>query len=402
MMNNRYYEPFDNNTNNEGGQTPAYRTELQQTAYTQNAGYAPHQRRYANPCNASHEPKGRKKKTKKSAGFVAGTVAACVMMSGVAGFGGSYLFSKMNAPANNTSAVQVNKTNTDNNSVSNMSVQQTDKSTNQIVSEVADSVVEIAVEVVQSNPFYGESVAQGAGSGVIISEDGYILTNNHVIDGASKITVSLRSGESYDATLIGTDPDVDIALVKIEASGLSAAPIGDSSAIKPGDKSVIIGNPLGTLGGSVTEGIVSAVDRTLDIDGKTMHLMQTDAAVNPGNSGGGMFNGQGDRGKASTGMAYSEGSDQSYEQYLFGMSGNTSGGVYVASVKTGSNAEKAGFQVGDRVLAVDGKEITTFSDLKSVISEHSVGDTLSFELERNGRTGTLQLTLEEYSPTDAA
>ena len=108
------------------------------------------------------------------------------------------------------------------------------------------------------------------------------------------------------------------------------------------------------------------------------------------------------RGKASTGMAYSEGSDQSYEQYLFGMSGNTSGGVYVASVKTGSNAEKAGFQVGDRVLAVDGKEITTFSDLKSVISEHSVGDTLSFELERNGRTGTLQLTLEEYSPTDAA
>lgn len=441
MMHNRYYEPFDNNTNNEGGQTPAYRTEQQQTAHTQNTGYATHQRRYANPCNASHEPKDRKKKTKKSAGFVAGTVAACVMMSGVAGFGGSYLFSKMNAPANNTSAVQVNKTSTDNNSVSNMSVQQTDKSTNQIVSEVADSVVEIAVEVVQSNPFYGESVAQGAGSGVIISEDGYILTNNHVIDGASKITVSLRSGESYDAQLIGTDPDVDIALVKIEASGLSAAPIGDSSAIKAGDKSVIIGNPLGTLGGSVTEGIISAVDRTLDIDGKTMHLMQTDAAVNPGNSGGGMFNGQGElagivvaksadstvdnigfvipinnaleiigdlkqygyvRGKASTGMAYSEGSDQSYEQYLFGMSGNTSGGVYVASVKTGSNAEKAGFQVGDRVLAVDGKEITTFSDLKSVISEHSVGDTLSFELERNGRTGTLQLTLEEYSPSDAA
>ena len=106
-MNNRYYEPFDNNTNTEGSQTPAYRTEQQQTAYTQNTGYAPHQRRYANPCNASHEPKGRKKKTKKSAGFVAGTVAACVMMSGVAGFGGSYLFSKMNSPANNTSAVQI-------------------------------------------------------------------------------------------------------------------------------------------------------------------------------------------------------------------------------------------------------------------------------------------------------
>ncbi len=418
------FEPFERNTENltESEPMSAY-GQPQQTA----PGYTPQHGSYAEepvpnePYNAAAEPQGRKKKkSKKTVGVVAAAVAAGVMLSGVAGFGGSYLFSKLNTPSNNTAAVQINKASTDNN-ISNMSVQQTDKSTNEIVNEVADSVVEIKVEIMQSNPFYGQSVAEGAGSGVIISEDGYILTNNHVIDGASNITVTLRSGDSYEAQLIGTDPDVDIALVKIEASGLSAATIGDSSQIKPGDKSVIIGNPLGTLGGSVTEGIVSAVDRTLEIDGKTMHLMQTDAAVNPGNSGGGMFNGQGElagivvaktsdstidnigfvipinnaldilgdlkqygyvRGKASTGMAFSEG-DPMFAQYYFNMS---DGGLYVASIKSGSNAEKAGFQVGDRVIAVD----------------HAVGDTLSFELERDGRTGTIDLTLEEYSPAATA
>ena len=291
------FEPFERNTENltESEPMSAYGQPQQTTP-----GYTPQHSHYAEepvhyePYNAAAEPQGRKKKkAKKTVGVVAAAVAAGVMLSGVAGFGGSYLFSKLNTPSNNTAAVQINKASADNN-ISNMSVQQTDKSTNEIVNEVADSVVEIKVEIMQSNPFYGQSVAEGAGSGVIISEDGYILTNNHVIDGASNITVTLRSGDSYEAQLIGTDPDVDIALVKIEASGLSAATIGDSSQIKPGDKSVIIGNPLGTLGGSVTEGIVSAVDRTLEIDGKTMHLMQTDAAVNPGNSGGGMFNMRGE------------------------------------------------------------------------------------------------------------
>ena len=433
------YEPYNTATEPQGSGYAAESVHYEPynaAAEPQGGGYAEEPMHYE-PYNTAGEPQGRnKKKSKKTVGVVAAAVAAGVMLSGVAGFGGSYLFSKLNTPSNNTSAVQINKASTDNN-ISNMSVQQTDKSTNEIVNEVADSVVEIKVEIMQSNPFYGQSVAEGAGSGVIISEDGYILTNNHVIDGASNITVTLRSGDSYEAQLIGTDPDVDIALVKIEASGLSAATIGDSSQIKPGDKSVIIGNPLGTLGGSVTEGIVSAVDRTLEIDGKTMHLMQTDAAVNPGNSGGGMFNGQGElagivvaktsdstidnigfvipinnaldilgdlkqygyvRGKASTGMAFSEG-DPMFAQYYFNMS---DGGLYVASIKSGSNAEKAGFQVGDRVIAVDNTEVTSVSDLKAILSEHAVGDTLSFELERDGRTGTIDLTLEEYSPAATA
>ena len=193
----------------------------------------------------------------------------------------------------------------------------------------------------------------------------------------------------------------------------------------------------------MTEGIVTAVDRTLDFDGKTMHLIQTDAAVNPGNSGGGMFNGQGElvgivvakstnttsgstidnigfvipindaldilgdlkefgyvRGRASTGMAFSEDSEQQLFGQLFGISGG-SGGVYVASVKSGSNAAEAGFNVGDRVIAIDGTEINSISDIKKIITEHSVGDTLSFEVERNGSTGTVSLTLEEYAPASA-
>lgn len=443
-MYNNYYDSYDNKPENEIQRTEA--TEPQpdnhQEVFRWHTYYAPqHTRRTAeygdNDRYDAVEPKVKKKKAKMSAGAVAAVIAVCILLSGIAGFGGSYLFSVLNAPSSDSSAIQINKAAVDSN-VAKTSTDSAQKSTSEIVGEVADSVVEIKVEIVQSNPFYGESAAEAAGSGVIISEDGYILTNNHVIDGASKITVTLRSEESYEAQLIGADSDIDIALLKIDASGLSAATIGDSSNTEVGDKAVIIGNPLGTLGGSVTEGIISAVDRTLEIDGKTMHLMQTDAAVNPGNSGGGMFNGQGElagivvaksadstvdnigfvipinsaldilgdlkefgyvRGKASTGMAFSEGGNQMYSQYFYNMS---DGGVVVASIRSGSNAEKAGFSVGDRVISVDGTQVTSISDLKAIISEHSVGDTLSFELERSGRTGTIQLTLEEYVPTASA
>ena len=444
-MYNNSYDPYDRNRENENliAEASEPQPENRQEVFRWHSYYAQqHESPAAQPVSdelyssSAPEPKVKKKRSKKS-GAVAAAVAVCVLLSGVAGFGGSYLFSKMNTPSEESSAVQINKASVDNN-VAKTSAGSADKTTGEIVSEVADSVVEIKVELVQSNPFYGQSVAEAAGSGVIISEDGYIFTNNHVIEDATKITVTLRSGESYEAQLIGTDSDLDVALLKIEASGLSAATIGDSSTVNVGDKAVIIGNPLGTLGGSVTEGIISAVDRTLEIDGKTMHLMQTDAAVNPGNSGGGMFNGQGElagivvaksadstvdnigfvipinsaldilgdlkqygyvRGKASTGMAFSEGGNQMYSQFFYDMS---DGGVVVASIRSGSNAEKAGFSVGDRVISVDGETISTISDLKAVISEHSVGDTLSFELERNGRTGTIQLTLEEYVPTSAA
>ena len=394
------------------------------------------------------EEKAKEKKSGSSKGVIAALMVGCILLSGIAGFGGSMLANNMNntgsTAATDASAYEsvsdqlvVHKVNVVNSSETTGEL--VDKSTDEITRLVADSVVEITTEVVQTNGYYGQYIAQGAGSGVIISTDGYIVTNNHVIEDTSNITVTLRSGESYDAELIGTDSDEDIALLKIDATDLTTAIFGDSADLEVGDKSIIIGNPLGTLGGSVTEGIVSALDRSIVIDGKTMHLMQTDAAINPGNSGGGMFNGQGElvgivvaksggttssgstidnigfvipinnvlnilgdlkqygyvRGKADTGMSFVDITNQMYAWYYYGSS---STGVYISSVDRGSNAAEAGFKSGDRVISVDGKSVSSASDVTSIISEHSAGDTITFEIERSGRTGTIDLTLEEYTP----
>ena len=403
----------------------------------------------AAPVHSEPIPRAKREKKEKgrlSKGGVAALLIVCLLISGLAGFGGSMIASKKNGSGSSDSSGY--DTVSDQLVIHRVSVETSaettgdlvDKDTDDITREVADSVVEITTEVVQTSSFYGQYVAQGAGSGVIISEDGYIITNNHVIEDASNITVTLRSGESYEAKLIGTDADEDIALLKIEASGLTVAVFGDSSTLEVGDKSIIIGNPLGTLGGSVTEGIVSALDRSIVIDGKTMHLMQTDAAINPGNSGGGMFNGQGElvgivvaksggttssgstidnigfvipinnvlnilgdlkqygyvRGKADTGMSFVDITNQMYAWYYYGSS---STGVYISSVERGSNAAEAGFSAGDRVISVDGKKVSSSSDISSIISSHSAGDTITFELERNGRTGSIDLTLQEYVPS---
>lgn len=160
--------------------------------------------------------------------------------------------------------------------------------TEQVVDLVADSVVEVMTET-----NYMDYISEGAGSGVIISEDGYIVTNQHVIEGSDKIIITLTNDKEYEAKIIGEDKKEDIALLKIDAEGLKPIEFGDSSNLKVGEKSIVIGNPLGQLGGSVTDGIISAVDRTLNIDGVDMTLLQTNAEINPGNSGGGIFNSKG-------------------------------------------------------------------------------------------------------------
>lgn len=386
------------------------------------------------PAPAKRE-RQKEKRSGMSKGGIALLLVVCLLISGAAGFGGSLLAQNMNKATYDSTAADtmvIHKVNTEVQAAD--SAELTDKTTAEITTEVADTVVEITTEVMQTSSFYGQYIAQGAGSGVIISEDGYILTNNHVIDGASSIKVTTRDGDSYDAELVGTDSEVDIALLKIDAENLPVAVFGDSSTLEVGSKAVIIGNPLGTLGGSVTEGIISALDRSIVIDGKTMHLMQTDAAINPGNSGGGMFNGQGEltgivvaksssekidnigfvipinnvldilgdlkdygyvRGRADTGMSFIDLTNQMYAWYYYG---NSEAGVYISSVDMGSNAYAAGFREGDRVISVDGQSISSSDDITSIIAEKSAGDTVSFELERSGSKGTLELTLEEAVP----
>lgn len=142
--------------------------------------------------------------------------------------------------------------------------------------------------------FGGTYTSQAAGSGVIISKDGYIITNNHVVEDANSITVTTYDNKQYNATLVGTDPASDIAVIKIDADEeLSAATVGDSSKLQAGDTAVVIGNPLGTLGGTVTDGIISSPSREMVINNQSMELIQTNAEINSGNSGGGLFDGNG-------------------------------------------------------------------------------------------------------------
>lgn len=389
----------------------------------------------------------RKNKEKKNgSGIGKGAIAAlliiCILVSGASGFGGAILANKLNHNSNSASdSADADSTAADSNSsTKTTSATATssgpDKTTAEITDIAAPAVVEITTEVVQTSDFYGQYIQQGAGSGVIIKSDGTIITNNHVIENAKDITVTLRSGESFVGSLIGTDEELDIALIKIDPGDteLTVATIGDSDTLKVGDKSVIIGNPLGTLGGSVTEGIISALDRSIVIDGKTMNLMQTDAAINAGNSGGGMFNGQGElvgivvaknasgevdnigfvipinsansiledlteygyvRGKADTGMTFVDLTNPLYTWYYYGTG---TPGCYIASVDSGSNAEKAGFEKGDRVVSIDGEAISESADIKKIVSKKSTGDEIKIEIERGGKTGTLTLTLEEKIP----
>ncbi len=276
--------------------------------------------------------------------------------------------------------------------------------------------------------FGGTYTSTAAGSGVIVSEDGYIITNNHVVEGANKVTVTTYDGKAYDGTVVGTDVRTDIGVIKIDASGLAAAAIGDSDAIRVGDTAIVIGNPLGTLGGTVTSGIISATDREMTINNQAMSLIQTDAAINSGNSGGGLFNGSGyligivnakDSGMTSSGSmieglgfaipintALSVANDlmdngQVNDRPTIGVSIQTiteeyrdyKPGLYIAAVYEGGAAEAAGLMKGDRIVSVDGKEIAAYTELTRVLQNKHVGDTMDFVIEREGREMEFTLTL---------
>ena len=357
-------------------------------------------------------------------------IVLCMIVSGGVGFGGAAaanaLFGNDTPSSAKAGSVKTTGYTLEDATGSNKTVQE-------ITKEARPSVVEIKTESVSSDSWIQQYVTQGAGSGVIITSDGDIVTNNHVIEGASKITVTTSDQQEYDAELVGTDPITDIAVLKIKAEGLTPATYGNSDQLAVGDMAVAIGNPLGELGGTVTAGIISALDRELAIDGKTMTLLQTDSSINPGNSGGGLFNGDGQligivvakssgsdveglgfaipinkaadvaqqilengyvSGQPSTGMSYTESSGQSSTMDRLFNNGQSTTYVYIAAVD-GTNAQKAGFQKGDMVYAVDGTEITSFNTLSSIVTSHSVGDKLKFTIVRNGQKMDLTLTLEE-------
>ena len=302
----------------------------------------------------------------------------------------------------------------------------------EIVEKNADAVVEIIVSGTTQNMWGQMQLTQGAGSGVIVSEDGYIATNHHVIQGARTVQVTLHNGDSYPATIVGSDQANDIAVIKIDAKDLTTATIGDSSTVEVGDMAVAIGNPLGQLGGTATAGIISALDRTLDIEGTTLNLLQTDAAINGGNSGGGLFNSKGEligiveskasavgveglgfalpinnvsplindmiknggstqaaKGTPAVGIVISDVSEENAQYY-----GLESAGVYIAQVN-GANAMQAGFKAEDRIVSFNGKEISNSSEFISLVRECKVGDTVTIVVSRQGQMLEIKTVLEE-------
>lgn len=304
----------------------------------------------------------------------------------------------------------------------------------QVAEMTAKSVVEITTETVVTGSYFGQYVSSGAGSGVVITQDGYIITNHHVIEDASTITVKLKNDDTeYEAKLIGSDSQTDIAVIKIEATGLQAASLGNSEQLVVGESVIAVGNPLGSLGGTVTNGIISALDREIEIDGQVMTLLQTNAAINPGNSGGGLFNGNGlligivnakssgtdieglgfavpintakavaedlinygyVKGRVSMGVTLVDITDaqtamQYRVQYL---------GCYVLRVQDGGSGDEAGLKSGDCILSMAGTSVSTSADVSKILSQYTIGDSVPMVVYRNRQEVSITITLQEETP----
>lgn len=381
--------------------------------------------------DASHDSNHKRKPNFKfTKSGIALLIVLCLFTSTAFGFGGAMLANYLSSHSDNFGKRSESNSNL---TVSNTGTTlematEGDLTIKEIAALNANSVVEIKTEAMVTDSWMQQYVTEGAGSGVIISSDGYIITNNHVIEDSNKITITLKNNKTYEAKLVGRDNETDLAVLKIDAKGLTPVVYGDSDNLNVGDLSVVIGNPLGSLGGTVTSGIVSALDRSITIDGKTMTLLQTDASINPGNSGGGMFNQNGElvgiiiaksagsdveglgfaipvnkvkhiaqeladygyvRGRIDTGITFVDLTSMRNAVYY----GIRSLGIYVKSVDS-DLAKKAGFQNGDMIYYVGDKKIDTASDLTSSFDEYKVGDKVKLTVIRNNNKSEMkELTL---------
>lgn len=395
------------------------------------------------------------KKTTKSSGF--GKSVMLPFFSGILGcsvvigtcFGVPSIRSKI---LNTNSSYSIQNTSNLNNNVngyvSQISLGNYSDTAVYVANKILPSIVGIKIEYTVSNSMYqmfgmsGTSTATASGSGIIISEDGYILTNNHVVSSsssnsnnsyyqvseASKVTVTLFNDDTeYEAKIVGKDEQTDLAVIKIEKTGLTKAEFADSDSIKVGEFAMAVGNPIG-MQSSVTCGIISAVNREVtDSDGKKYTLIQTDAAINSGNSGGALVNSEGKvigvntlklTGTGIEGMGFAIPINSTTDitsqliQYskvkrpYIGITGidltedmaktyNLVVGIYVKSIEDFSSAEKAGIKAGDVIIEADGTAVTTMDDLNKIKNSHKIGDEMKIKVNRNGQEKELTVTLGE-------
>ena len=272
---------------------------------------------------------------------------------------------------------------------------------------------------------------RGTGSGVIYDKSGLIVTNNHVVEGASEIVVSLSDGTSVPGKILGTDPATDLAVVKIDAQNLPVAEFGDSSDIQVGEPAIAIGNPLGLeFRGSVTVGVISALNRSVQVGERNFNLIQTDAAINPGNSGGALVNADGkviginsakiavsnvegigfaipinsvkpiikelaEKGKVAHPYVGASLIDKTIAEH-YGFDADLKGGLLIMKLAKNGPLALAGAHTGDIILAFDGKKTSSVADLRDEINKHKAGDNVTVTILRNEREITLSVTLQEY------
>ena len=370
--------------------------------------------------NFEQVPKKKEKYVTKK--FFAITLIFAMIFSSVLGAGGVIVASQYlggNGLLKNINATNYNITKA---TGSEMTIQE-------IVASNENSVVAITTESMATDIWARQYVTSGAGSGVIYSEDGYILTNNHVIEGASTIKVTMHSGKEYDATLVAADNQSDIAVIKVNAKDLDPVTLNEEMKLSVGDLAVAIGNPLGTLAGTATEGIISGLERDITLEGKSMTLLQISASINPGNSGGGVFDQYGKL----IGLVVAKSSGSDVEGLGFAIpadtvkkiadslikSGRVEGrpaagitivdltsaqdamqygvsltGVYIKEV-TGDNAKKAGLKAGDLVYMINKKEVTSSDMLINEIRSHKIGDKVTFTVVRDDKMHEIKVVLEE-------
>ncbi|HZJ57224.1 MAG TPA: trypsin-like peptidase domain-containing protein [Clostridia bacterium] len=300
----------------------------------------------------------------------------------------------------------------------------------EIAEKVGPAIVGITNKsiITQTDPFWGgttEREREGYGSGIIISEDGYIVTNNHVIDNASELVVILKGGKEVKATLIGSDSITDVAVIKIDEPDLTVAKIGDSEKVRQGELAIAIGNPLGhTLAGTVTVGVISAVDREINFGQHQFTMIQTDAAINPGNSGGALVNSNGEIIGMNTLKTYAEGlgfaiptnvfvplaeeliksgsiqrpgigviireiTDELRETYGYPK------GVGIIEIAPNGAADTAGLLPKDIIIGVEDSTIEDIEELRKGINKHKVGDIIEFTIWRNGKTFIAPIKLQQ-------
>ena len=367
---------------------------------------------------------------KKTGVKVTALVLACAVVGGGAGFGGAALARSVGAADSSTTLRQSGRT------AQEVTVKkvtgQTLMSPAEVYASTVNSVVSINSSSVSTNIFGQRVESASSGSGFVVTQDGYIVTNHHVIASATSVTVTMYDGSEYPATVVGSDSDYDVAVLKINATGLQPVTLGSSEDVNVGDTVLAIGNPLGELTFSMSQGIVSCCDRAINVDGTPFNMIQVDASINPGNSGGPLMNLYGEV-VGIVSAKYSSYSDTTVEglgfaipigdvqaiitdimengqvtdKPSFGITAGTmteqmaaqyqieqKSGAFVYSVNKGGAGEKAGLRMGDVITKVDSTDIASMEDLTAAKKGHKAGDTVTVTYFRDGSSHTTSLTFD--------